>query len=350
MMSDSSCDGNVSIQGCLFLNDKHSLADAESLVLYGADYDKFVQSRALIEDVYRFEELFSIVVSSALEFEQTDAEIANRARHLITIAHASCLDDIQINHRLFGFLTALGAYREAVRLRFGEACRFELNSREHGRLEQCRCIRNYMVHAAVLPLRASAAFTLSPTDDVIVTAQRSFKIDELRLDSLNPNTQRDFVEYFGANEQVFVATLVSEGLCSAVALQARVRLQLEGNGAFDRAKENQLAYDKELKDKGLNMCFKLTDDPSQKELVRCIGLSIPFPFTQAATLKAIDFLKNRYKYMSARQQVYVTDVPNDSVKGILESARESGKYPQEKITPFEVGDYISEINRQAWGS
>lgn len=338
------------IQGCLFLNDKHSLADAESLVLYGADYDKFVQSRVLIEDVYRFEELFSIVVSSALEFEQVDAEIANRARHLITVAHASCLDDIQMNHKLFGFLTALGAYREAVHVRFGETCRFERNSREHGRLEQCRCIRNYMVHAAVLPLRASASFTLSPTNDVIVTARRSFKIDELRLEVLNSNTQKDFAEYFGMNEQVFVTELVSEGLCSAVALQARVRLQLERNGSFDRAKENQLAYDKEIKNKSLNMCFKLTDDPRQKELARCIGLATPFPFTQAATLKAIDFLKARYKYMSARQQVHVTDVPSDVLQGILESARQSGKYSQEKIIPFEIGDYISEINRQAWGS
>ena len=98
------------------------------------------------------------------------------------------------------------------------------------------------------------------------------------------------------------------------------------------------------------MCFKLTDDPRQKELARCIGLATPFPFTQAATLKAIDFLKARYKYMSARQRVHVTDVPSDVLQGILESARQSGKYSQEKIIPFEIGDYISEINRQAWGS
>ena len=337
------------VMGYLFLNDKHSLADGECYKVFGGEYERFIADRQIISQAYRFEQMFSIVVGTAFEFEQFANEVRNRLRYMINLEHTDIQNGVVMGQKLFSFLSALGAYCEAVMNAFGKKCQLPKDGVYEGWLNRCKCIRNYIIHVDCVPYGCDMNYTVFPTDDILASATIGFSIDKLDLGKLHPLTRKLFDEVYGFNEYVAIPELVANGLCAAGEIQKRVRAELDENNAFDIAKKNQLEYDAICKQLGLKICLEMHGEFVDNKDAKMVGPLCAFPFTLAANIKAIEFLRARYHNFNTRMKMYVCDAPRTSVEKISQAANDRLGFPPPNATPLEVRGFCEDVVRQAYG-
>ena len=338
------------IKGYLFLNSKHSLAEGECYKIYGHEYNKFIADRKLIKLAYRYEELFSIVVETAFDFDRFVNDVANRSRYMIVLEHNDILNGVMLGQKLFSFLSALGSYREASENDFSEKCQLQVGSELRSWLDRCKCIRNYIIHVGCVPYGCDMNYRLLPTDDVLASATLGFCIDKLELDKVHPPTRRLFGEVYGLNEYVSLPELVANGLCAAGEIQNRIKAALNDNNAYESAKRNQLAYDAIVKERGLNTCHALHGDFHSGGDAKNVGYLCPFPFTLASSIKAIEFLRRRYRNFNTRMRTYISNIPHESIEKICNAANKQLGFPPRNTTPLEMSGFVADIARQAYGA
>lgn len=337
------------IKGLLFFNKKNSLADADSFLLYGERYDEFCMARETINKVYRFEELFAIVLAAAFDYDMLEANLLDRARYMINMEHALYQNGIEMNHKLLGFLSSLCTYCEAVRDTFGDKCKLEPDTFYDGWLKRCKAIRNYMIHVACLPYSNSLAYSLCATNDILTNVQLSFKVDELNLARVHPRTKELFDSCFGANERVDISEVVANGLRAAGELQKIIRKYFDKEDGYKRAVENQLEYDRTYKEKGLDKCFALHGEWNREEPQKNVGLLCKLPFTLIGNIRAIEFLQARNSHFNTRQQMYVTNVPKESLDKVVQAANHVLGLRLKDIIPLDMSGVTEDIRRQAYG-
>lgn len=338
------------IRGCLFLNSKHSLAEGECHIIYGQEYNEFIADRKLIKLAYRFEELFSIVAETAFEFDRFVNDVANRFRYMIILEHNDIQNGVMLGQKLFSFLLALCSYREAAENDFGDKCDLQASSELRGWLNRCKCIRNYIIHVGCVPYGCKMNYRLLPTNDVLASAKLGFCIDELELDKVHSSTRKLFDEVYGQNEYVSLPELVANGLCAAGEIQKRIKAALNDNAAYESAKKNQLAYDTIVKERGLNTCHALHGEFHSSGDVKNVGCLCPFPFTLASNIKAIEFLRHRYRNFNTRKRMYISNIPHENIEQICNVANKQMGFPPRNVTPLDASEFISDITRQAYGA
>ena len=338
------------IKGYLFLNSKHSLAEGECYKIYGHQYKKFIADRKLIKLAYRFEELFSIVVETAFEFDKFVNDVANRFRYMIILEHNDILNGVMLGQKLFSFLSALGSYREAAENDFSEKCKLQVGSESRGWLDRCKCIRNYIIHVGCVPYGCKMNYRLLPTNDVLANARLGFCIDKLELDKVHPSTRKLFDEVYGQNEYVSLPELVANGLCAAGEIQKRIKAALNDKDAYKSAKKNQLAYDTIVKERGLRTCFALHGEFCSGNDAKNVGCLCPFPFTLASSIKAIEFLRHRYRNFNTRMRMYISNIPHENIEQICNAANKQLGFPPRNVIPLDVSGFIRDVTMQAYGA
>ena len=337
------------VKGLLFFNKKNSLSAADYFSLCGEQYDEFCKARETINKVYRFEELFAIVLAAALDYDMLEANLLDRARYMINMEHALYQNGIEMNYRLLGFLSSLCTYCEAVRDTFGDECKLEPDTFYDGWLKRCKAIRNYMIHVACLPYRNSLAYSLCATNDILTNVQLSFKVDELNLTRVHPQTKKLFDSCFGANERVDISEVVANGLRAAGELQKLIRKYFDKGNKYKQAVENQLEYDRVYKEKGLDICFALHGEWDRKDPQKNVGLSCKLPFTLISNIRAIEFLQARNSHFNTRQQMYVTNISKASLDKIVQAANDRLGFRLENVIPLDTIGIVDDIRKQAYG-
>lgn len=110
-----------------------------------------------------------------------------------------------------------------------------------------------------------------------------------------------------------------------------------------------MEYDRTYKEKGLDKCFALHGEWNREEPQKNVGLLCKLPFTLIGNIRAIEFLQARNSHFNTRQQMYVTNVPKESLDKVVQAANHVLGLRLKDIIPLDMSGVTEDIRRQAYG-
>lgn len=277
------------------------------------EFNEIQTCNKVIFHIYRFEEIFCMLMDSVFTFNNVFFRYADRARFMNIIEENNFQKVVDVNQTAVSFFSTLQMFCDYVNgdkiLKNNSSIikMFEANE-----LKRCRALRNYIQHVENLYIIPTTQKTRC-NEILLISIRFLVPKTEIQLDKLHGNTRNMFEEAFREYDSIDLYQVISEGFDQIQKIQDAIRKASELDEKYKKAKESLLQVAKRLINYS-DMYNKMIGD----EWILRDGL-----FIAEKTIQQIETIRKLYPCRPYSSGQYITNAPKefvDKCRKLLEPA------------------------------
>ncbi len=273
--------------------------------------------------VYRVEEIFHMIMSALLEFNQLIFQRADQGR----IAQDDILDTelfrIRVNQCAATFLTALDMYQDYLHpSKAVPPFSLPADMFSDDRFEVCHAVRNYIQHISTVGINISWGGCACACGEKLCSFSVSADADEMKKnkDKMQKSTWKSLSKYIDGKSELNLFEIFNSVVDVLFAIQKEVRASTEYAVEYQNSAQFLSKMHARLIERGFWL-YRLEGDNE----CECRGDA---PYLYDRQLKAIEYLQQRYicDGKSSKGSFYATTAPQNMVKRMAEADRIVERY------------------------
>lgn len=287
--------------------------------------------------VYRVEEVFHMIMSALLEFNNLIFQRADQGR----IANDDILDTelfrIRINQCAATFLTSLKMYHEYLRPeKTSHPFSIVADKFSDSRIEVCEAVRNYIQHISTIGINISWGGSACACGERLCSFSVSADTVEMKrhIDKLHARSSAILNKFISGEEEFNVYEIFNGVVDVLFDIHNEVRASKEYAVEY----KNSAQFLSEMQSKLLERGFWLYRFECDDEF-ECRG-QVPYFYDRQR--KAIDYLQRRYRCndKSSKGSFYATTAPQNMVNRMAEADRIVERYVKDNgvVAEFDSGN------------
>ena len=184
------------------------------------EFLRISEANKKVFEVYRFEEMFAMLVDNFYAFNNVIITYADRAR--LQSSGNYFQKRIDVNRAALNFFATLSMYQDFV-------CE-HINTKEMAAafsqcrdIQRCMVMRNYIQHVESFPIIANTSRSKGDLD--VTLASVRFRVDaiNLKIDLLHKGTRKEFTNHFDPSEQIDLYEIINRGMGEIQIIQRKIR-------------------------------------------------------------------------------------------------------------------------------
>ena len=266
------------------------------------EFEKLVLANAQVAKIYRFEELFLMLINNLFDFNKIVLFYADKMR-LQSLDYVDSLQiRVDVNRVVLNFFATLTTYFDFIKQNFNNP----LNCKSYDsnkKLQRCLAMRNYIQHIESFPVKYNICISQGDLNVKLSTINFQVNIADLKIDQLKKCTQKKFNSFFEANEDVDLYETINQGFGEIQALQKEIRKNSAYSEEYLQSKKFFLKIEEKIArtTPGRHVFFE--SDKTEKDLQHC----------NIATdmIKFIDENVKTYSCYGSIAEYYITTAPKN---------------------------------------
>lgn len=186
------------------------------------EFTKIAPANAKVFEVYRFEELFAILIDNFLEFNKSVLAYADKARLQMFYFGDYFQKRIDINRAALNFFSTLFMYRDFVKKHIKEKniLDFFKDNREFVR---CLVMRNYIQHVESFPIISNVNYARCDINVELASVRFQIEASKLKESLMNDDTRNKFHVFFDMDEKIDLYDIINQGMGQIQLIQKQIR-------------------------------------------------------------------------------------------------------------------------------
>lgn len=279
----------------------------EKTPIYEMSEEEFLRieiANKKVSEIYRFEEMFAMLIDNFYAFNNVIFTYADRARLHSAFSGGYFHKRIDVNRAALNFFATLNMYQDFV-------CKhikvFKDNFLKNREIQRCLVMRNYIQHVESFPVIASTSRSNGDLDVTLASVHFQVAANKLKIDCLHKGTQKSFSAFFDMDEQIDLYEIINRGMAEIQIIQKKIR-GLPLYDEYSSSKIFLLDIEKKVAPNGLftnppYYCFESEAGQNPRPCVLAIN-----------TIKFIDENISIYDCTSSCANQFITTAPPDFVK------------------------------------
>ena len=277
--------------------------------IYEMPEDEFLKiaiANKKIFEVYRFEELFAILIDNFFEFNRTVLTYADKARVQMFYTQDYFQKRIDINRAALNFLSTLNIYHDFIKNYTKNSGINDLFNNDVS-IQRCLVMRHYIQHVESFPINTTLSYVNGDTDVMLTSIRFNISPSNLKVEQWEKSTQNKYHKFFSTDENIDLYDIINQGMVAIQNLQCKVRETLLYTEEYQQQKNFLLAVERKLTPPDLSY----TNNHRYYE--NDIG-EVENCFLATSTIAFIDKNTSRYTCEHSFANQFITTAPDEFVK------------------------------------
>lgn len=271
------------------------------------EFLKIAPANEKILQIYRFEELFAILVDNFFAFNNVILSYADKAR-LQTLCSATYFQKrIDVNRATLNFLATLNLYQEFLENNVEDV--FDKKFWDSNTsFQRCLVMRNYIQHIEFYPIISNVSYTQCDLNVMLASVRFQLEASELKIEKLHKRTQEKFKQFFDMTEKIDLYEIINQGMEEIQLVQGKLRKMPLYTVDYAESKELLLDVQQKISPESssaLGHSLYFVSDGDKNDLNTC--------FLATDTIKFIDENIKRYRCSRSNSNQFITTAPKDFV-------------------------------------
>ena len=268
------------------------------------EFFRIQEANEKVLEIYRFEEMFAMLIDNFYAFNNVIFTYADRARLQSVFSGSYFQKSIDINRAALNFFSTLNMYKDFVGKRIKG---FKDNFLKNREIQRCLVMRNYIQHVESFPIVANTSHSKGDLDVTLASVHFRVAAWKLKADRLQGKTQKNFSIFFDINEQIDLYEIINRGMAEIQIIQRKMR-ELPLYDEYASSKKFLLDIEKKITPNSShrNLPYYCFESDAGKNPRPC--------FLAISTIKFIDENISMYGCTSSCANQFITTAPPDFVE------------------------------------
>ena len=186
------------------------------------EFAKIAPANKKVFEVYRFEELFAILIDNFLEFNKSVLAYADKARLQMFYFGDYFQKRIDINRAALNFFSTLFMYRDFIKERIKEKIILDF-FKDNREFVRCLVMRNYIQHVESFPIISNVNYARCDINVELASVRFQIEASKLKKSLMNDDTRNKFHVFFDMDEKIDLYEIINQGMGQIQLIQKQIR-------------------------------------------------------------------------------------------------------------------------------
>lgn len=270
------------------------------------EFSKIAIANEKIFEVYRFEELFTIIINNFFEFNKVILFYADKARLQMCYTKDYFQKRIDINRAALNFLSTLSMYHDFIKnyIKISEINDLFNNDVD---IQRCLVMRHYIQHVESFPINTMQSYINGDINVMLSSVRFSITPSNLKIEQWEKSTRNKYYKFFTPDENIDLYDIINQGMVAIYNLQSEVRKAILYTEEYNKQKKFLLAVERKLTPSDLlSTNLHLYHKNDGDDVKEC--------FLATSAIDFIDENVLRYACDHSFANQFITTAPNEFIK------------------------------------
>jgi len=270
------------------------------------EFSRITIANKKIFEVYRFEELFAIIIKNFLDFNKVILFYADKARLQMFYTQDYFQKRIDVNRAALNFLSTLNMYHDFIKNYIKNP---EINDlfNNDASIQRCLVMRHYIQHVESFPIDTTLSYVNGDIDVMLTSIRFNITPSNLKIEQWERSTQNKYHKFFSANENIDLYDIINQGMDAIQNLQCEVRKTILYTEEYRQQKKFLLEVESKLTPSDISSTSQYRYYENDKEGVKSC-------FLATNTIEFIDKNTSRYACEHSFANQFITTAPEEFVR------------------------------------
>ena len=270
------------------------------------ELQRIQEANEKVYEIYRVEELFSMLIDNFYAFNNVIITYADRARLQSVLSEDYFQKRIAVNRAALNFFATLSIYLDYVYERI-DGKETDADFSQNRNIQRCMVMRNYIQHVESFPVISNTSYAKCDVDVTLSSVRFLVDSKSLKTDKLHKGTQERFLNSFDAGEQIDLYEIINCGMAEVITKQKQIR-KLPLYEEYIKCKMFLLDMEEKISTGGISVYHPsfYFESGDWQHFKTC--------FLAMDTIKFIDKNISNYGCTSSFADNFITTAPPDFVK------------------------------------